>query len=142
MLNKIAFISFLGMSMFAAAAHADNAASITDKDVVAVVAMAENTWSVAAFDSKKNLAKLREFHDAGERGVQQIDYVVSCANGQLALAGFHLLTADAYKADRAAQPTYADLAFYQPVIQHDINIVDNVCAGSGRLAMLGATSVN
>ncbi len=139
MLKKIAFVSILGLSTISAA-HAGNAASITEKDVVAVVAMAENTWTIAAVDSKKNLTKLREFHDVGERGVQQIDYVVSCANGQLALAGFNLLTAVAYKSDRTAEPTYADLSFYKPVIQHDITIVDNVCGG--RLAMLGGSAVN
>lgn len=138
MFNKIAFFSVLVLSTLSSAANAETKALITDKDVVAVVAMNDNTWSVAAYDRKKNLTKLREFHDAGDRGVQQIDYVVSCAKGQLALAGFNLLTANAYKADRAVEPTYADLSFYKPVIEHDMNIVDSVCGD--RLALLSNTS--
>lgn len=140
MLNKFAVTLVLVLSTAASAAIAADSAAITDKDTVAVVAMADNMWSVAAVDGKKNLTKLREFHDAGDRGVQQIDYVVSCAKGQLALAGFNLLTADAFKTERVAQPTYADLSFYQPVIQHDISIVDNVCGD--RMAGLGMSSVN
>jgi len=34
----------------------------------------------------------------------------------------------------------SELSFYKPVIQHDINIVDNVCGG--KLAMGKASSVN
>ncbi len=139
MLNKIAFVSVLGLSIITTA-HADNAASITEKDAIAVVATAETTWTIAAVDGKTNLTKLREFHDVGDRGVQQIDYVVSCVNGELALAGFNLLTANAYNDNRTARPTYSDLSFYKPVIQHDINIVSNVCGG--RLAMLGSPTAN
>ncbi len=134
MLNKFAVSLVLVVSTAASAAIAADSAAITEKDTVAVVAMADNMWSVAAVDRSRNLTKLREFHDVGDRGVQQIDYVVSCAKGQLALAGFTLLTADAFKAERVAQPTYADLSFYQPVIQHDISIVANVC-GERSVAM-------
>ncbi len=140
MLNKFAFVSILFLSTAASAANLDNAATISEKDTVAIVAMAENTWSIAAIDSRSGLTKVREFHDVSDRGVQQIDYVVSCAKGQLALAGFNLLTTTAYKAERVAQPSYADLSFYKPAIQHDANIVDNVCGD--RLAMLNIPATN
>ncbi len=140
MFKKFVLVSALALSTLVSAANIDNSAAISEKDNVAVVAMTENSWSVAAIDSRKNLTKLREFHDVGDRGVQQIDYVVSCAKGQLALAGFTLLTTTAFKSDRPAEPTYADLSFYQPVIQHDINIVDNVCGD--RLALLKVQAVN
>jgi hypothetical protein len=44
------------------------------------------------------------------------------------------------KTSDVAERSLAELKFYQPVIQHDINIVDNVCGG--RLAMNKVRAVN
>jgi hypothetical protein len=64
----------------------------------------------------------------GDLGVQQIDYVVSCADQKLSLAGFKVLTTMSSKSDDAGNKNIADLSFYTPVIQHDINIVSKVCS--------------
>ena len=63
----------------------------------------------------------------GNSGVQQIDYVVSCADQKLSLAGFKVLTTMSSKSDDAANKNISDLTFYTPVIQHDINIVSKIC---------------
>jgi hypothetical protein len=44
------------------------------------------------------------------------------------------------KPTEAVDRSMAELKFYQPVIQHDINIVDNVCGG--RLAMNKVRAIN
>ena len=76
----------------------------------------------------------------GDAGVQQIDYVVNCSNRKLSMADFKVLTAMSPQNKQTTERELADLSFYQPVIQHDINIVENVCGG--KLAMVKATSVN
>jgi len=102
--------------------------------------VAENTWAVVAANSSKGLTKLREFHDMGEAGVQQIDYVVNCSNRKLSMANFQVLTQMNAKTIDVAERSLSELKFYQPVIQHDINTVDNVCGG--RLAMNKVRAVN
>jgi len=63
----------------------------------------------------------------GNLGVQQIDYVVSCPDQKLSLAGFKVLTTMPSKSDDAGTKNISDLSYYTPVIQHDINIVSKVC---------------
>jgi len=41
---------------------------------------------------KKGLFNVRELHDMGSSGVQQIDYLVNCTNQTLALTGFAVIT--------------------------------------------------
>jgi hypothetical protein len=76
----------------------------------------------------------------GDAGVQQIDYVVNCSNRKLSMANFQVLTEMNAKPTEAVDRSMAELKFYQPVIQHDINIVDNVCGG--RLAMNKVRAIN
>jgi hypothetical protein len=64
----------------------------------------------------------------GSSGVQQIDYVVSCADQKLSLVDFKVLTSMSSKSEDASNKNIADLSFYTPVIQHDINIVSKVCS--------------
>jgi len=64
----------------------------------------------------------------GNLGVQQIDYVVSCVDQKLSLAGFKVLTSMSSKSDNGSDKNIDDLSFYTPVIQHDINIVSKVCS--------------
>ena len=140
MFKNIVFAAALASVSFAFAGNSQNAAIISDKEEVITVAVAENTWAVVATSSNKGLTKLREFHDMGDAGVQQIDYVVNCSNRKLSMADFKVLKGMATQNTSNTEREVGQLSFYQPVIQHDINIVDNVCGG--KLAMGKASSVN
>lgn len=140
MVKNLVFAAALASTSIAFATNAQNAAVISDKDEIITVTVADNTWAVVATNSNKGLTKLREFHDMGDAGVQQIDYVVNCNNRKLSMADFKVLTAMSPQNKQTTEREVADLSFYQPVIQHDINIVENVCGG--KLAMGKATSVN
>ncbi len=140
MVKNLVFAAALASTSIAFATNAQNAAVISDKDEIITVTVADNTWAVVATNSTKGLTKLREFHDMGDAGVQQIDYVVNCSNRKLSMADFKVLTAMSPQNKQTTEREVADLSFYQPVIQHDINIVENVCGG--KLAMGRATSVN
>ncbi len=140
MVKNLVLAAALASTSIAFANNAQNAAVISDKDEIITVTVADNTWAVVATNSTKGLTKLREFHDMGDAGVQQIDYVVNCNNRKLSMADFKVLTAMSPQNKQTTEREVADLSFYQPVIQHDINIVENVCGG--KLAMGKATSVN
>ena len=140
MVKNLIFAALLASTSFAVAGTSQNAAIISDKDEVITVAVADNTWAVVATNSIKGLTKLREFHDMGDAGVQQIGYVVNCSNRKLSMANFQVLTEMNAKPTEAVDRSMAELKFYQPVIQHDINIVDNVCGG--RLAMNKVRAIN
>jgi hypothetical protein len=139
MLKQIALVVALVASNAAVAGSAGTTAIISDKEEVVTFTVADNTWAVVAANSAKGLTKMREFHDMGDAGVQQIDYVVNCSNRKLSMANFQVLTEMSAKTE-VADRSMGDLKFYQPVIQHDINIVDNVCGG--RLAMNKVRAVN
>ncbi|MFM7226730.1 MAG: hypothetical protein ACKO10_04185 [Betaproteobacteria bacterium] len=139
MLKQIAFVVALAACSAAVAGSADTNAIISDKEEAVTFTVADNTCAVVAANSTKGLTKMREFHDMGDAGVQQIDYVVNCSNRKLSMANFQVLTEMSAKTE-VADRSMGDLKFYQPVIQHDINIVDNVCGG--RLAMNKVRAVN
>ena len=140
MFKNIVFAAALVSTSLAFAGTSHNAAIISDKDEIMTVVVAENTWAVVAANSSKGFTKLREFHDMGDAGVQQIDYVVNCSNRKLSMADFKVLKGMATQNTSNTEREVGQLSFYQPVIQHDINIVDNVCGG--KLAMGKASSVN
>jgi len=139
MLKQIALVVALVASSAAVAGSAGTTAIISDREEVVTFTVADNTWAVVAANSTKGLTKMREFHDMGDAGVQQIDYVVNCSNRKLSMANFQVLTEMSAKTE-VADRSMGDLKFYQPVIQHDINIVDNVCGG--RLAMNKLRAIN
>jgi hypothetical protein len=140
MFNKFAFVVGLVLANSAFAAGSDNVAVVTDKDDVMMVAAVGNTWSVVAMDNTNGMSKVRKFFDLGENGVQQIDYVVNCADQSVALAGFAVLkTADTNHA-RLTEPNYDDLTFYKPKLDIDRNIANNVC--DKRVAMSNNGSTN
>ena len=128
MFNKIIFTILILSSSVAYAAPATNSASIVDGEKVASLDISNNNWAIVANNSINGKTKLREFYDMGDLGVQQIDYVVSCADQKLSLAGFKVLTGMSSKTDNESEKNIADLSFYTPVIQHDINIVSKVCS--------------
>ena len=130
----------LATTSLAFAAQTQPSVVITDDETIVMDTIGENTWMVAAAAPKAGLSKVREFHDMGEAGVQQIDYVVNCRNRQLSMASFKILREMSSQESTAQAPGYDDLRFYQPVIQHDINIVDTVCGG--KLAVSATRPIN
>ena len=130
MLNKIVFAVALISSSAVFAASSNNTAVISDNENVTIVADAGKNWAIAATSQTNGLTKLREFYDMGALGVQQIDYVVNCADQKLSLAGFTVLPTTVAQSEKSNDRTLADLSFYTPVIQHDKNILNNVCGGN------------
>jgi len=133
MIRNFALIVGLVLSSMAYAADQNSSAVVSDKEATVMIASAKDTWSVVATNNNMGLTKVREFHDMGDSGVQQIDYVVNCKDQTLALAGFSVLTSKGRLPVRSAEPTFTDLAFYKPMIDHDKNITNNIC--EKRLAM-------
>jgi len=128
MFNK-AFLSILiATSSTAFAASASTSAAITDGEKVGTLSISDNNWAVVARNSVNGKTKMREFYDMGNLGVQQIDYVVSCADQKLSLADFKVVTTMSSKADNASSKNMSDLTFYTPYIQHDVNLVSKVCS--------------
>jgi hypothetical protein len=128
MFNKVILSILLVTTSAVFAAPATNSAAITDGEKVAMLDISNNNWAIVANNSINGKIKLREFYDMGNLGVQQIDYVVSCADQKLSLAGFKVLTGMSSKTDNQSEKNIADLTFYTPYIQHDINIVSKVCS--------------
>lgn len=116
-----------------------SSALISDSETILPLAVSNDTWSYVA-TVNSSVSKVREFHDMGAAGVQQLDYVVNCTNGQLAMASFKVLTQADFSSERNVDMAIDKVSFYAPVIQHDINIVQNVC--SKKLALNGAAAAN
>jgi len=128
MFNKLILSVLLVTSGAVFAAPANNSVAIVDGEKVASFDISINNWAIVANNSIKGKTKIREFYDMGNLGVQQIDYVVSCVDQKLSLAGFKVLTSMSSKSDNGSDKNIDDLSFYTPVIQHDINIVSKVCS--------------
>ena len=87
----------------------------------------ENRITVAAINDQKDLFNVRELHDMGASGVQQIDYVVNCAKQKMALAGFSVINTNGQMNTTVPSVSNTSLAFYKPAIEHDQKITNNVC---------------
>jgi hypothetical protein len=127
MFNKVILSVLLVTSNAVFAASATNSAAIVDGEKIVALDISINNWAIVANNTVNGKTKFREFYDMGNLGVQQIDYVVSCPDQKLSLAGFKVLTTMSSKSDDAGTKNIADLSYYTPVIQHDINIVSKVC---------------
>ena len=92
-----------------------------------------NNLTIAAIDQQKDLFNVRELHDMGSSGVQQIDYVVNCSNQTLALAGFAVMTSKGRLTSNSPAATSATLSLYKPMIEHDQRIASNVCGNLLRM---------
>jgi hypothetical protein len=110
----------------AASAATTTAASSFDKDPDILLASNDKTWSYAAYNPN-GLANVREFHDMGKSGVQQIDYVVNCSNQTMAMSGFQVLVGYDSAPLGYVAPKTQSLSFYKPVIDHDLKIASNAC---------------
>jgi len=126
-LKKIFFSLVLIVSSTAFTATSDELAMLLDTDKVTKVTVAENNWIILENNPINGMTRLRDFHDMGALGLQQIDYVVNCANKRLALAGFAEVPTEDAKYHILNNQNYTELSFYRPVIQHDKNIIDFAC---------------
>ena len=125
-MNKLStLLACLVVSSLSHAATGTAAASF-DKDPDILLASNDKTWSYAAYKSN-GLANVREFHDMGKSGVQQIDYVVNCTNQTMAMSGFQILVG--YDSVPLGDKTSKNqsMSFYKPVIDHDLKIASNAC---------------
>ena len=107
-------------------AATSTASSSFDKDPDILLASNDKTWSYAAYNPN-GLANVREFHDMGKSGVQQIDYVVNCANQTMAMSAFRILVGYDSAPLGDVTPKTQPLSFYKPVIDHDLKIASNAC---------------
>ena len=107
-------------------AATSNLTSSFDKDPDILLASNDKTWSYAAYNPN-GLANVREFHDMGKSGVQQIDYVVNCSTQTMAMSGFRILVGYDSAPLGDVTPKTQPLSFYKPVIDHDLKIASNAC---------------
>jgi len=125
-MNKIfTLLACLVLSSVSSAATS-NASPSFDKDPDILLASNDKTWSYAAYNSN-GLANVREFHDMGKSGVQQIDYVVNCTNQTMAMSGFQILVGFDSEPLGYVAPKSQPLSFYKPAIDHDLKISSNAC---------------
>ena len=90
----------------------------------------QNSLTVATFKNSSDLFSVRELHDMGSSGIQQIDYVVNCANQTLALVGFAVLRTSRRLTSISPESNARTPSFYAPQIEHDQRIVRNVCGAA------------
>jgi len=110
-----------------------------EKDPDVLLASNDRTWSYAGFNSQA-LVSVREFHDMGQSGVQQIDYLVNCNNQTMAMVSFQVLKGFEIASVGYVAPKTQQLNFYKPVIDHDLKIASNVCEKQVALNSLVTTN--
>ena len=127
-MNKFAFIlTTLLFTQFSVAADRSPVAAMLDSQSTIMVDADKYNWFAVALIEEQGFTKVREFHDMGSHGVQQIDYVVNCATHTLALADFAVLTEKGRSPANPSEATISMLTFYKPLIEHDKKITANVC---------------
>jgi hypothetical protein len=132
------FLACLIASSFASAATS-TMPSHFEKDPDILLASNGQTWSYASFNSQA-VVNVREFHDMGLSGVQQIDYLVNCSDQTMALADFQILKGYGIAPVVNVATKIEQLNFYKPVIDHDLKIASNVCAKQVAMNTFGATN--
>ena len=141
MIHKFTFIACALFSGIAAVGTgADTNAASVEQEASVLIASNQSTLTYAALNTSKGMSHVREFHDMGASGVQQIDYVVNCTNQTMAMSSFQILTAHGNLPVGFVSTPSKDLSFYKPVIEHDKQIARNVC--EKQMAMNGYTSGN
>lgn len=141
MFRYILALTVLVASNATLANGSDNQATISDNDPVMLLATSADSWTVISMESSRGMSKVRKFFDMGASGVQQIDYVVNCANKSVALAGFAVLkSSENAPAGPMAVSSYDDLSFYTPKLDIDRNVANTAC--DKRLAMSNTVSAN
>ena len=141
MIHKFIFIACALFSDIAAAGTgADSNTASVEQEASVLIASNQSTLTYAALNTSKGMSHVREFHDMGASGVQQINYVVNCTNQTMAMSSFQILTAPGNLPVGFVSTPSKDLSFYKPVIEHDKQIARNVC--EKQMAMNGYTSGN
>jgi len=125
-MNKLTTLLACLLVSSVTSAATSNATSSFDKDPDILLASNDKTWSYAAY-TPNGLANVREFHDMGKSGVQQIDYVVNCNNQTMAMSGFQILVGYDFAPLGHVAAKTQPLSFYKPVIDHDLKIASNAC---------------
>ena len=126
MTTKFAFLACLFISTAASATSVQTDRALVQEPSI-LLAMNNTTWSFVAPSSSQGLTNVREFHDMGASGVQQIDYVVNCSNQTMAMSSFQILTGPDSKPAGFVAPKTQKLSFYKPAIDHDKQIASNTC---------------
>ena len=141
MIHKFTFLACtLFSGIVAAGTGSDTNAASVEQEASVLIASNQSTLTYAALNTSKGMSHVREFHDMGASGVQQIDYVVNCTNQTMAMSSFQILTAPGNLPVGFVSTPSKDLSFYKPVIEHDKQIARNVC--EKQMAMNGYTSGN
>lgn len=126
MTTKFTLLAFIFISTAASATSVQTDRTPVQEPSI-LLAMNNTTWSYAAASSQQGLTNVREFHDMGASGVQQIDYVVNCANQTMAMSGFQILKGPGIEPVGFVAPKTQKLSFYTPAIDHDKQIASNTC---------------
>ena len=126
MTTKFAFLACLFISTASSATSVQTDRALVQEPSI-LLAMNNTTWSFVAPSSSQGLTNVREFHDMGASGVQQIDYVVNCANQTMAMSSFQILTGPDSKPAGFVASKRQKLSFYVPAIDHDKKIASNTC---------------
>ena len=126
MTTKFAFLASLFISTAASATSVQTDRALVQEPSI-LLAMNNTTWSFVAPSNSQGLTNVREFHDMGASGVQQIDYVVNCANQTMAMSGFQILKGPGIEPVGFVAPKTQKLSFYKPAIDHDKQIASNTC---------------
>ena len=128
MFRTLLAISSLLVATVSLAAGPDQQATLTDKEPVMMIAAAGNSWTIISLENNKQMSKVRKFFDMGANGVQQIDYVVNCANKSVALAAFQVLqSSENAPSGPINVPSFDDLSFYTPKLDIDRNVANTAC---------------
>ena len=128
MFRTLIAVSSLLVATASIAAGADQQATLTDNEPVMMVAAVGNSWTVISMENNKQMSKVRKFFDMGANGVQQIDYVVNCANKSVALAAFQVLKSSGNAPSGPMNvPSFDDLSFYTPKLDIDRNVANTAC---------------
>ena len=139
MTTKFAFLACLLISTAASATSVQTDRTLAQEPSI-LLASNNTTWSFVAPSSSQGLTNVREFHDMGASGVQQIDYVVNCANQTMAMSGFQILKGPGIEPVGFVAPKIQKLSFYKPAIDHDKQIASNTC--NKQVAMNSYTNGN
>ena len=126
MTTKYAFLACLLISSAATAMTGQSNSELIHEPTI-LLAKNHTTWSFVAPTNSHGLTKVREFHDMGTSGIQQIDYVVDCTNQIMAMSGFQIFTSPDSKPVGFVAPKTQKLSFYAPAIDHDKQIASNAC---------------
>ena len=127
-MNKLAILLMtLSFAQLSNATERSPIAAMSDSQPTVMVDADKHNWFAVAVQEEQGFTKVREFHDMGHHGVQQIDYVVNCATQTLSLADFAVLTEKGRMPIHPSEATVNMLSFYKPVIEHDKKIAANAC---------------